>query len=397
MALQTNVIPSKILLKFYISHTLSVWNSRTFEFAVVLFLLTLTPSTLLYSSAYALLRAFTAAACSSRIGAHVDRQNRLSVLRASIIWARIAVILSCAVFAVLLVLDARDWIFVIGFSALVVFAGIEKCAALANAVAVERDWVVVVAEETETDRATLNSVVRRIDLFAKLLAPVFVSAVQAYSTVVAVLSVLGVGLVSMVVEYLAIAQVYQAVPSLAKKSQESGFSGDDASSSSGLGTKSISTKKLRATASNLVSPWIAYVKSPVLLPSLALSLLYLTVLSTGVQYQAYMLSIGFSGLTVSLLRFVAVISELAATCLAPLLMHKIGRIRSGLWSINFQVVVLLIAVTAFVSTQDTSKLPGLILTAGIALSRVGLFGFDLAVQDIVQEVRFERLLQVLCS
>ena len=73
-----------VLTRLYISHTLSTWNSRMFEFGAVLFLASIFPGTLLYASIYALVRAFSAVAVSSWLGAQVDRSDRLVAVRHSI-------------------------------------------------------------------------------------------------------------------------------------------------------------------------------------------------------------------------------------------------------------------------------------------------------------------------
>lgn len=73
-----------VLMRLYISHTLSAWNSRMFEFGAVLFLASIFPGTLLYASIYALVRAFSAVALSSWLGDRVDRADRLVALRHSI-------------------------------------------------------------------------------------------------------------------------------------------------------------------------------------------------------------------------------------------------------------------------------------------------------------------------
>lgn len=73
-----------VLLRLYTSHTLSAWNSRMFEFGAVLFLASIFPGTLLYASIYALVRALSAIALSSWLGAKVDKLDRLVVLRHSI-------------------------------------------------------------------------------------------------------------------------------------------------------------------------------------------------------------------------------------------------------------------------------------------------------------------------
>lgn len=73
-----------VLIRLYVSHTLSAWNSRMFEFGAVLFLASIFPGTLLYASIYALVRSLAAVALSSWLGAKVDSSDRLVALRHSI-------------------------------------------------------------------------------------------------------------------------------------------------------------------------------------------------------------------------------------------------------------------------------------------------------------------------
>lgn len=68
----------------YVSHLLSTWNSRLFEFGAYLFLAKIYPRTLLPASVYALTRAGAAAIFSPWLGRYVDTGERLSVVRMSI-------------------------------------------------------------------------------------------------------------------------------------------------------------------------------------------------------------------------------------------------------------------------------------------------------------------------
>jgi len=70
--------------RLYVSHFLSTWNSRSFEFGAVLFLAGIFPGTLLQLSIYALLRSSSAVVLASAIGRAVDRRERLPVVRFSI-------------------------------------------------------------------------------------------------------------------------------------------------------------------------------------------------------------------------------------------------------------------------------------------------------------------------
>jgi Ferroportin1 (FPN1). len=157
-----------VLTRLYISHTLSAWNSRMFEFGAVLFLASIFPGTLLYASIYALVRAFSTVVLSSWLGAQVDRSDRLVAVRYSIgrsmlilvlhcvmfhgviiqgqwltkwvVWQRVPVAVSCLCFVATVSTDS--WPVTIAlFVVQGLLACMEKLAATANTVAVERDWV----------------------------------------------------------------------------------------------------------------------------------------------------------------------------------------------------------------------------------------------------------------
>ena len=160
--------PKQVLIRLYISHWLSTWNSRMFEFGAVLFLASIFQGTLLYASVYALVRSLTAVVLSSWLGSVADRASRLKVVRQSIgmllylsdfteygylvltisderiaVWQRVPVAASCGCF-LLLTERAETPSPVVShglFVGVVLLACVEKLAAVVNAVAVERDWV----------------------------------------------------------------------------------------------------------------------------------------------------------------------------------------------------------------------------------------------------------------
>lgn len=59
--------------------------------------------------------------------------------------------------------------------------------------------------------ADMNASMRKIDLTSKLVAPLFISIVDVFSRNVALWVVLGSSLVSVMIEYVAIAQVCSSV------------------------------------------------------------------------------------------------------------------------------------------------------------------------------------------
>ncbi|KGO77598.1 Major facilitator superfamily domain, general substrate transporter [Penicillium italicum] len=333
-----------------------------FEFGAVLFLASIFPGTLMYASIYALVRAFSAVALSSWLGAQVDRSDRLVAVRYSI----------------------------------------KKLASTANTVAVERDWAIMISDSINVPRqgnkpeangsstipnfdqiADLNASMRRIDLFCKLLAPVFISLIDSISTRYAIWTVFALNTASVLVEYIAIAQVYQSVPALIR-TQAPTTQADDTNSET-HGPHENASRKLLQSLPESLSPWKEYIASPVFLASFALSLLYLTVLSFGATMVTYLLHSGFTPLQVSYMRIGAVAAEISGTWTAPLIMNRIGPIRSGLWFLNWQFVCVAGATAAFVAWDSNSRSAAGALIAGVALSRIGLWGFDLSVQFLVQE------------
>ncbi|PFH49799.1 hypothetical protein AMATHDRAFT_146811 [Amanita thiersii Skay4041] len=370
-----------LLKRLYISHSLSTWNSRSFEFGATLFLATIFPGTLLPTSVYALTRSLSAILFAPTVGRYIDTHNRLEVVRLSIVLQRVSVALSCVVFWYMLADGSsteylKPYLLVL----LALLACVEKLFSIMNTVSVERDWVVVIAHGDEVQLRVLNSMMRRIDLFCKLIGPLAISLVDGYSAAIAILVTLSSNVLSVIVEYYAIAQVYNEVPTLRlhRTSSPPELTQLESNSPGGVNESSISrVSTLRGSLS-------AYFNHPVVLPSLALALLYFTVLSFSGQMVTYLLSLGFQPVHIALARIVSVAFEISATWLAPVAMAKIGSIRAGLWFINWQITWVTIAVVLFLRAKSL-MLSAMGLVGGVILSRVGLWGFDLCAQVIIQE------------
>lgn len=150
---------SSIARRLYISHFLSTWNSRVFEFGSVLYLASIFPNTLLPMSVYALVRGASAILLSQAVGWYIDTRDRLRVVRVSIgmlpyyqhmlgsrgltdaVFQRLAVAASCVVFWLLAtgrtVPDLELWL----LGLLSLFACVEKLCDIMNTISVEMDWV----------------------------------------------------------------------------------------------------------------------------------------------------------------------------------------------------------------------------------------------------------------
>lgn len=138
-----NNVPRSLALRLYVSHFLSTWNSRVFEFGAALFLTSIYPGTLLPVSIYSLVRNAGYIMFAQPVGNWINKGNRLNLIRTSIIGQRVPVAASCALLLVLLLkkdeLGSRKNS---GVFAVVVFLSVvEKLSATMNLISVERDWV----------------------------------------------------------------------------------------------------------------------------------------------------------------------------------------------------------------------------------------------------------------
>ncbi|KAF7591879.1 hypothetical protein BBP40_000922 [Aspergillus hancockii] len=342
----------RVAHRLYISHFLSTWNSRVFEFGAVLYLASVYPGTLLPMSIYALSRGLAAIILAPAVGHYIDVGNRLQVVRLSIVLQRLVVAASCIMFYLrairLPILRGYDGIVL---ACLAFLACVEKVCSIMNLVSVERDWVVVVAGEDHERLKTMNAQMRRIDLIF--------------------------------VEYYSIARVYYEVPELQQPKSEN-YESLNVESDQRTFLVRVSQTCFTLTQKAL-GDFASYTRHSVFLPSFAGSLLYLTVLSFAGQMVTWLLSTGYNSMQVGIARTLSVAFEILATWIAPWLMGKIGPTRAGLWLANWQITSLTAGISIFWTYSDQPLISATGLVGATILSRVGLRGFDLCTQISIQE------------
>ena len=138
-----------------------------------------------------------------------------------------------------------------------------------------------------------------------------------------------------------------------------------------------------------IFPWSSfglYFRHPAFLPSLAYAFLHFTVLSFSGRMIAFLLASGYSSFRVGVARTISTVAELSATWISPKLAGWIGSVRSGSVSIVWQTAWLTFGVACFLINGKGGGFALTGLIAGVVMSRIGLWGVDLAVQSIIQDV-----------
>ena len=233
-----------------------------------------------------------------------------------------------------------------------------------------------------------------MDLVAKLLASFVISVSDTWSRPLTIWAVMGANTASIFAEFYATRRIYASIPELATRSSASERANlDDETDVQPRITQSpvspdapAETNSWLAWLHPAISPWTEYISSPVFLASFSKAILHWTVLYFGGQMITYLLNTGFLPLEISIFRIASVLAELGGTWAAPIMMQRIGPVRAALWFLMWQVACIGVIGHTIVSGDIMSKAVGITLAVGITFKRLGLWGSDLAIQFLVQEV-----------
>lgn len=209
------------------------------------------------------------------------------------------------------------------FTVILALGVLEGLSAGGNMMSMERDWVVTAAapDGQPYDLTQLNSVMRRIDLICKLIAPILISVIISATDVkIGVLVVGSMSAASWAVELWCAKRVWDLNPRLKAPK----ILGDQETSGLSTGTLSIVESRPRTflnTAFTGVSRYVQdfknYFSSMVWTPSLALALLHISALTYSATFITYLLTVGFSLELITVARAAGSVVEISSTIVTP--------------------------------------------------------------------------------
>jgi len=297
--------------------------------------------------------------------------------------------------------------------AVIILLGIgERLSAVGNMMVMERDWVPTLATATSTPSLpTLNAGMRRIDLICKLVAPVFISAVALalQSIKLTAIMIAAINAASVPVEWVAAYRVWKTNARLRAHRPPPVESADNTPGSND-GTPGGLREKIHRWGRGL----IFFFSSDVWIPSISLALLHFSVLSFSASMITYLLAANFQLSVITIARTCSTLVELSATVIMPFgvkvmenrHLWKQRRAtsdapsntselspsaveRMGLWGLWAQLTCLIPVTLALFSlrssaTSAPTSIQAVQLFLFLALSRMGLWIYDLAAQTLVQ-------------
>lgn len=406
---QHSVLPQSLLMYLYVGHFLARWGARMWEFSVGLYMINIWPNSLLLAAVYGVVESGSTAFLGPSIGQWLDRLTYVKVLKLWL-WAQnLSFVVAGVAVVGLLVYSNLKYTNLAAFIALVILTNISGAigvlSTLAGTILIEREWVVVISEGHPPGVLTkLNSVIRRIDLTCKLFAPVVTGLLISFVSLKASAMTLAIwNTLSIWLEYWLLTSVYNGIPALSERSQKKiskisqGDPGESTSADqeiksspsfdggdSALAENSWKRKMIEWVWKALsISAWTVYLQQDVVLPGLALALLYFTVLSFGTLMTAALEWEGIPAYIIGIGRGISATIGIAATFVYPILQSRISILRTGLWSIWSQWAFLLICIASiWIQNHITSAY---LLMVGVATSRLGLWMFDLSVIQQMQD------------
>ncbi|KAJ9694084.1 hypothetical protein PVL29_009862 [Vitis rotundifolia] len=406
---QPPLLPSSLIIYLYVGHFLARWGARMWEFSVGLYMINIWPNSLLLAAVYGVVESASTAFLGPSIGQWLDRLTYVKVLQLWLWTQNLSFVVAGAAVVGLQVFSSLKHTNLAAFITIVALTNISGAvgvlSTLAGTILIEREWVVVMSEGHPPEVLTrMNSVLRRIDLICKLLAPVVTGFIISFVSLKASAMTLAIwNTASVWLQYWLLMSVYNGIPALSESNQKRTFkiaersAGESTSACQGVNRSPSFDRGNLTLADNswkgkmikwvwkvlCISAWNVYLRQDVVLSGVALALLYFTVLSFGALMTAALQWEGIPAYVIGIARGISAAIGIAATFVYLILQSRISTLRTGLWSTWSQWAFLLLCVASI--WIHNHIISAYLLMVGVATSRLGLWMFDLSVTQQMQD------------
>lgn len=250
-------------------------------------------------------------------GAWIDSAPRLTVITVSIVVQNVAIVFACVLLYLMAdLIDPKTGSVTLNYEVILIFVGLMITSMIAYVMgkgatlALEKDWVYVFASHDIRELTIVNARMKRIDLFCKIVAPGMFGIIVEFvgedaewkiiygSTVILVWNVIGLFL-----EYASVRLLYnQNVELLGNRAN-----------------KGKKTKKQNMCV-QIYNGWNLWLRSNMILASIAYCSLYVNVLSGGPMVTAYLRFAGLSFLVLGIAKGIGALFGIFGTFITRLVL-----------------------------------------------------------------------------
>ncbi|KAG4135549.1 hypothetical protein ERO13_D08G222400v2 [Gossypium hirsutum] len=272
----------------------------------------------------------------------------------------------------------RPW-----FAVLVLAGAIERLSGVALGVAMERDWVVLLAGiNRPIALAQANAVLNRIDLLCEIagtsLFGILLSRYDPVACLKLAASLMVWSLPIMISLTWLTNKLSTGVLDRAKCCQASRRTSDEGPLPDAQNFVSTGLEAIK-------HGWREYIQQPVLPASLAYVLLYFNVVLTpGSLMTAFLTQRGLKPSVIGGFSGLCAFMGVAATFLSASLVRRFGILKAGAVGLTFQALLLTIAVAVYQSGTLSQRSPLLLFLCLIVFSRLGHMSYDIVGAQILQ-------------
>lgn len=400
--------------RVYAAHSLSTWGDNMWWFAGGVFMLHLQDDDLRLTAIYGLVIAASVIMFGASIGNWIDRTKRLTAAKTFLIVQNTCVSLCALILSGFIgYKDKIDPSYqhygVIIVSVLaILLASIARLASSGVNIIIQKDWIVVIANNNTDKLARMNSVLRTIELTTYMLAPAAGGLLLDYIGYIGTGIFIAVwNIVSVFLEFTLLLLIYRKYPKLGsiRKPEDDNKNEDE---------------EKRNVVKDTIEGWKTYLNHPVRNAGLGLAFLFMTVLGFDNITYGYCLLQGVPHLALGVLVGISALIGVLGSVAYPPIRARVGIERTGLIGMFLLISTSSLAVlSAFLpgspmdlnffitgsnSTNNTGGVDPVIEVSsltfdevvqkyssvsvfllGIILARFGLWIVDLTINQILQE------------
>jgi len=404
--------------RVYAAHSLSTWGDNMWWFAGGVFMLHLQDDDLRLTAIYGLVIAASVIMFGATIGNWIDRTRRLTAAKTFLVVQNTCVSLCALILSGFIgYKDTLDQSYqhygVIIVSVLAIFlASVARLASSGVNIIIQKDWIVVIANNNTDKLARMNSILRTIELTTYMLAPAAGGLLLDYIGYIGTGIFIAVwNIVSVFLEFTLLILIYRKYPKLGsiKKPDDDNKNEDE---------------EKRSVFKDTIDGWKTYMTHPVRNAGLGLAFLFMTVLGFDNITYGYCLLQGVPHLALGILVGISALIGVLGSVAYPPIRARVGIERTGLIGMFLLISTSSLAViSCFLpgspmdlnffntasnstslgnSTDDvddpTTEVSNLtfddfvqkyssasVFLLGIILARFGLWIVDLTINQILQE------------
>ncbi|RWS31651.1 solute carrier family 40 member 1-like protein [Leptotrombidium deliense] len=372
-----NVLTKKVLCLFYLNRIISSWGDRTWQFAVGIYLIKLLPGSFLLAGIQGILTSLAIIIFTPMIGCWIERANRLTEGRVLISLTNGSAFISATCVALYFLREnlganAEQIISAVCPWGLLIFSVLSKLWSNAYTIALEKDWTIALAGESN-QLSSVNAMLRRIDLFCKIVSPFTVGVFMTYAELITSFFLAGWNVVCAILVFIILKTIYYTGPKTMRfpKLEE--------------GNKKEAKKFFDLHAYKI------YAKQ-FFVPGLSYSIInYLTVLGLDSIAVGYLITEGVTESTVGTFSLVSAMVGMLGTFCFPKMVEKLDLKKTGLIAYLLVIIPLALTLAVFVTPPvftETKilgiKLNILLFLLGLVISRFGMWIADLTICQLIQ-------------